>query len=89
MAILALQRQKKLAAYGEQVGREGMSRLVADAVANWQKSGAGPKGAMILAGRLKAITQMATNDDYWREQVDKGFMLEFRALPMDCSKEFV
>jgi len=30
------------------------------------------KGAMKLAGQLSVIAKMATCDDYWEEQVDKG-----------------
>lgn len=79
MGIPALERSKKLAAHGSKIGREGMSQLVIDAVSDWQKAGATYKGAMILAGRLKAISQMSAGDEYWREQVDDGFIREFRA----------
>jgi len=79
MSIPALERSKRLAAHGEKIGREGMSNLVKMAVEDWQRSGAGHKGAMNLAGRLKAIAQMASRDGYWREQVDKGFMAEYCA----------
>jgi len=81
MGIPALERSKKLAAHGSAIGREGMSQLAINAVSDWQKAGATYKGAVIRAGRLKAISQMATNDDYWREQVMHGFMQEFHALP--------
>lgn len=86
MSIAAFERYKKLAAYGDAIGREGMSALVAKAVADWQREGCGPKSAMILAGRLKAITQMATRDDYWKEQVDKGFIAEYRAINTENTK---
>lgn len=72
----ALKRAKKLREAGSKIGRDGMSLRVIHAVAAFN---ARPtyKGAMILAGRLKAIAQMANSDEYWREQIDKGFNQEF------------
>ncbi len=66
-------------AEGERIDREGMSQRAIKAVEEWQASGATYKGAMILAGRLKAVAMMASADEYWREQVDKGMHKE-RAL---------
>ena len=62
-------------ATGDKLGREGMSQRVIAAVSEFDGS---YKGAMRLAGRLKAISQMAAADEYWREQVDHGFQLERR-----------
>jgi hypothetical protein len=76
MTIIALDRAKSLRKAGEHLGRNGMSQRVIAAVAEFDGS---YKGAMVLAGRLKAVSQMATCDDYWREQVDKGFVQELRA----------
>ena len=76
MSIPALERSKRLRAMGDKLGREGMSERVIAAVREFD--GKSLKGAMILAGRLKAITQMAKCDDYWDEQVEKGFVLELR-----------
>jgi hypothetical protein len=61
---------------GERIGREGMSRRVAEAIDHFESNGATMKGAMILAGRLKAIAMMSAADDYWREQVEKGLEIE-------------
>lgn len=76
MSIPDLERSKRLREVGSNIGREGMSLAAIKAVEEWDKS---YKGVMILAGRLKAIAQMAKCDDYWDEQVMKGYMREFRA----------
>lgn len=76
MSIKGLRDYKILVAAGESLGREGMSERVIAAVVDWQKSGATHKGAMFLAGRLKAIAMMANADDYWKEQVGKGAHVE-------------
>lgn len=78
MTIQSLERAKTLRVYGVKLGREGMSERVIAAVADFDGS---YKGAMFLAGRLKAVSQMAASDDYWSEQVDKGFVRELRAEP--------
>lgn len=78
MTIYDLERSKTLRGYGNKLGREGMSERVINAVAEWDKS---YKGAMILAGRLKAISQMAKSDDYWDEQVHKGYVQEINIAP--------
>ena len=79
--MLALKRWKRLSDHGKVIGRKGMSDLVIEAVNEFLKNGATPKGAMILAGRCKAISQMASSDDYWAEQVDKGFVMELHNIP--------
>lgn len=79
MSIMSLERSKTLRGYGVKLGREGMSDRVIAAVAEFD--GKSLKQAMVLAGRLKAIAQMAAADDYWAEQVDKGFMQELRSFP--------
>lgn len=56
--------------WGKAVGREGMSEEVIAAVAEFDGS---YKGAMVLAGKMKAIAQAARCDDYWSEQVSKGY----------------
>lgn len=78
MSIMDLERSKTLRGYGTKLGREGMSLRVLGAVAEFDGS---YKGAMILSGRLKAIAQMAKSDDYWDEQVQKGYKLEIELLP--------
>lgn len=75
MSLVRLEWAKKLKTVGANIGREGMSKLAIEAVGEFDGS---YKGAMILSGRLKAIAQMANADDYWSEQVDKGFQKELR-----------
>ena len=79
--MIALKRWKRLSEHGKLIGRQGMSDLVANAVNEFVKNGKTPKGAMILAGRCKAISQMASGDDYWAEQVEKGFVMELHNIP--------
>lgn len=78
MSILALTRHKVLSRHGDAIGRRGMSDRVRSAISDWEKSGKTDKGAMILAGKLKAVCQMASKDDYWREQVEQGFPTEYK-----------
>ncbi len=73
MGISTLEWSKELRAKGAALGREGMSERVIAAVGEFDGS---YKGAMRLAGRLKAIGQMAGCDEYWREQVDRGYHQE-------------
>ena len=72
---LSLKWHSELKHCGEKLGRVGMSERVIAAVEDFDGS---YKGAMKLAGRLKAISQMASSDVYWREQVDDGYHLERR-----------
>lgn len=58
-----------LKAWGRKVGRAGMSQAVLDVIAG-EKS---YRNAMEMAGALKAIAIAAQTDDYWSEQVDRGF----------------
>lgn len=71
-----LQDYRLFAEDGERLGREGMARRAIEAVAEWQRAGATYKGAMILAGRLKAVAMMAARDEYWKEQVEQGLCIE-------------
>jgi len=77
MSLPRLEWAKQLKATGAEIGREGMSQRVIAAVDEFTGS---YKGAMRLAGRLKAIAQMANADVYWQEQVDHGFMQELRSV---------
>ena len=61
---------KEMRKWGGSVGREGMSKAAIKAVDEFDGS---YKGAMILAGQMKAIAQAAAGDDYWSEQVGKGY----------------
>lgn len=54
---------------GENIGREGMSHMAIDCIADCDGS---YKNAMELAGKLSVIAKMATCDDYWHEQVLRG-----------------
>ncbi len=64
---------KKMQQWGKSVGREGMSERALEAVAQCDGS---YKDVMRLAGRLKAIAQAADCDDYWSEQVSRGYQRE-------------
>ena len=75
MSIRTLENSKTLRKAGVRLGREGMSLRVISAVGEFDGS---YKGAMQLAGRLQAIAQMASCDDYWKEQVDKGYRKELQ-----------
>ena len=61
---------KEMQKWGKSVGREGMSLEAIKAVEEFDGS---YKGAMILAGKMKAIAQAAGCDDYWSEKVSKGY----------------
>lgn len=56
--------------WGKLVGREGMSKAAIKAVDDFDGS---YKGAIILAGRLRAISQATKCDEYWAEKVNKGY----------------
>ena len=74
----ALQDHRKLVAMGEALGREGMARRVIEAVAEFKETGETYKGAIHLAGRLKAIAAMTKADEYWHEKMNAGFQAELR-----------
>lgn len=77
MSIPSLEYAKELKAVGTTLGREGMSERVIKLVADFDGS---YKGAMMLAGRLKAIAQAAKADGYWTEKVDDGYHKERQYL---------
>ena len=54
---------------GCKIGREGMSDLALTAVESCDMS---PKALMQLCGELSLISKMASCDDYWEEQVNRG-----------------
>ncbi len=60
---------KELREVGDKLGREGMSKMAQKFISEYDGS---YKGAMKLCGQLSVIAKMATCDDYWEEQVDKG-----------------
>lgn len=69
---------KKLRLEGERLGRAGLSKRVCDLVAEFDGSYV---GAMILAGRMRAIATAAGCDDYWTEKVQRGYWSEVDGLP--------
>jgi hypothetical protein len=77
MSIPHLVYAKELKAAGDDLGRAGLSQRVIDLIAEFDGS---YKGAMKLAGRLKAIAGAAKFDGYWTEQVDDGFHAERKRL---------
>lgn len=53
------------------LGRSGLSEAAIKAVSDFDGS---YKGAMVLAGKMKAIAQAAKFDSYWNEKVEDGYM---------------
>ena len=80
MGIQNIEDAKRLKEHGRRLGRDGMSQRVERLVIDFVENGGGYKAAMILAGRLKAICSAARCDDYWLEQVDKGWTRELSEL---------
>ena len=78
MSTLHLKISKELRKQGERLGRDGLSQRVNDLVLGFAKKH--PEGhykeAIILAGRLRAISLAARVDSYWGEKTDKGFYEE-------------
>lgn len=77
MGQIHLEQAKYLRQQGKRLGRAGMSERVVQAVKDWDGS---YKGAMILAGRLKAIAHAAKSDGYWDEKVFIGYQLEVNTI---------
>lgn len=73
MSTMDLAWAKELRKHGDRIGREGMSQAVIKAIDEFDGSYI---GAMILAGRCKAIAQAAKCDSYWDEKVSIGFHKE-------------
>jgi hypothetical protein len=65
---------KTMRLWGAKVGRDGMSEAAIKAVEEFDGS---HKGAMELAGRMKAIAQAAGCDEYWSEKVGHGYHKQF------------
>ncbi len=70
-----LEISKKLRKQGQRLGRDGLSQRVNDLVLDFAKKH--PNGhyreAIILAGKLRAISLAARVDSYWCEKTDNGF----------------
>lgn len=67
---IVLKWNRDLVKAGDALGRVGLSKSVLSAIEEFDGS---YKGAMVLAGRLKAIAQAAKADGYWSEKVGDGF----------------
>ncbi len=80
MGVYAMEMAAKLKRDGKALGREGMSLRVIAAVKEFEATGGTYKGAIYLAGRLKAIAAMTAADSYWREKMADGFQREARTL---------
>lgn len=78
---------RKLKAMGAALDREGMSERVIEAVQEFQVEGSTYRGAIFLAGRLKAIAAMTAADEYWREKMNDGFRHELRKPLPDAQKQ--
>lgn len=70
MSIQHLEEAKELRKHGDRIGRVGMSQYVIKAVDEFDGS---YKGAMKLAGKLKAVTLAAKCDQYWDEMWRRGY----------------
>lgn len=77
MSAWSLKQANELKRAGAILGREGLSKAAIEAVADFDGS---YKGAMVLAGRLKAVAQAAKADGYWSEKVDDGYQREWNLL---------
>jgi len=64
---------------GSVLGREGMSQRVIELVTRFDGS---YKGAIELAGALKAIAIMAEADTYWHEKMQRGYINEINRSHM-------
>lgn len=74
---LVMKWSRDLKKSGAALGRAGLSEAVIAAVAEFDGS---YKGAMVLAGRLKAVSQAASFDGYWSEKVGDGFQKQMNIL---------
>lgn len=68
---------------GDKIGREGMSIMAQEFIAEYDGS---YKGVMKLCGQLSIVAKMATCDSYWEEKVHDGirsaiFKVELEEAP--------
>ena len=54
---------------GGKLGRSGMSDLASEFISECDGT---PKEVMKLCGKLSMVAKMATCDEYWQEQVERG-----------------
>jgi len=64
---------------GERLGRAGLAERAIALVKAFDGS---YKGAIILAGRMRAIATACKYDDYWQEKADEGYRRELCDLRM-------
>lgn len=80
---LSLKISKDLRKQFERLGRDGISQRINDLVLEFAKNypDGHYKEAVILAGRLRALSLAARADSYWGEKTDHGFHCEAADLP--------
>lgn len=75
MSAYSLEISRKLRKQCDRLGRDGLSQRANDLVLEFAKKH--PTGhyreAIILAGKLRAISLAARADTYWGEKTDSGF----------------
>lgn len=86
MGTIDMKWARELREAGAALGREGLSVSVIEAVQQFDGS---YKGAMVLAGRLKAVAQAAKADGYWSEKVGDGFQKQKEILLQKSGEPFV
>lgn len=75
MSISHLETAKKLREQGKRLGRAGVSERIFTLVDEFNKNRS-YKNAVVLAGKLKALSQVCKFDGYWDEKCQSGFINE-------------
>jgi len=71
---------KRLKVLGAQLGRDRLAKRAAEIMVEAVTKDGSYKGAIIAAGRLKAIAAACKYDGYWTEKVDDGFHKEMATM---------
>lgn len=79
MSIQALNIARDMKRCGSRLGRAGLAERVFTLVDEFNKNRT-YKNAIVLAGKLKAISQACKFDCYWDEKCSMGFEFERRDL---------
>lgn len=79
MSIRSLEIAKELKIQGKRLGRAGLAERVFALVDEFNKNRT-YKNAIVLAGKLKAISQACNFDGYWSEKNSTGFHFEAEDL---------
>jgi hypothetical protein len=75
---------KELRVAGDAIGRAGMSEMAFEFI---EECSGSYKEVMELCGKLSTIAKMATCDDYWSEQVNRGIRkAEFKIELIDIKE---